>query len=354
MTKEKDRLKSYENNSQNTFSFIIHPIKLSDLNFPKFLRVIPDAISTQALKMVKPFMISNLIRARSTKGIEVTGRFVMCPLLPTQFKQMNTNFLVSKVLKSCRVAQKGYTKIIGLGGYTSIVCDKNIKMVEDISTAITTGNSLTVAMVIEGCLKVAKSKNIRFSTANIAIIGATGSIGSACSKLLAESKTNLILCAPRIARLEKLKKMLLKLNGSLRVTVETDARVAASNADIVIAASSASKALLSIEDFKKNAIVCDVAVPANVALGDRSKRPDVNYFKGGLVKPAAGIYLGLNIGLPSNVIYGCLAETIVLAFERRFENYSLGRELSIQKIKEIDKIATAHGFLPFTNYPFAN
>ena len=52
------------------------------------------------------------------------------------------------------------------------------------------------------------------------------------------------------------------------------------------------------------------------------------------------------MGLPSpDVCYGCSCEAIILALERRFENFSFGRwNISIEKMEEIQTIALKHGF----------
>jgi hypothetical protein len=49
------------------------------------------------------------------------------------------------------------------------------------------------------------------------------------------------------------------------------------------------------------------------------------------------------IGLPKNVIYACLAETIVLALEGRFEVFTIGRDTEWEKVKEIYKLGLKHG-----------
>jgi hypothetical protein len=49
------------------------------------------------------------------------------------------------------------------------------------------------------------------------------------------------------------------------------------------------------------------------------------------------------IGLPPNVIYACLAETIVLALEGRFEVFTIGRDTEWEKVKEIYKLGLKHG-----------
>jgi hypothetical protein len=50
-----------------------------------------------------------------------------------------------------------------------------------------------------------------------------------------------------------------------------------------------------------------------------------------------------SIGLPKNIIYACLAETIVLALEGRFEVFTIGRDTEWEKVKEIYKLGIKHG-----------
>jgi len=44
-----------------------------------------------------------------------------------------------------------------------------------------------------------------------------------------------------------------------------------------------------------------------------------------------------------NVVYACLAETIVLTLEGRFENFTLGRTIEWEKVHEIYKLGLKHG-----------
>jgi hypothetical protein len=50
-----------------------------------------------------------------------------------------------------------------------------------------------------------------------------------------------------------------------------------------------------------------------------------------------------DIGLPKGVVYACLAETIVLALEGRFENFTVGRAIEWEKVREIYKLGLKHG-----------
>ena len=49
------------------------------------------------------------------------------------------------------------------------------------------------------------------------------------------------------------------------------------------------------------------------------------------------------IGLPPNVVYACLAETIVLALEGRFENFTVGRAIEWEKVRQIYRLGLKHG-----------
>ena len=105
------------------------------------------------------------------------------------------------------------------------------------------------------------------------------------------------------------------------------------------------KALLESKFIKKGAIIYDISQPKNVSTDIIKNRKDVNVINGGLVK-LSGLDTGFNIFLPKGVIYGCLAETILLAMEHRYNNFSIGK-VTLDKINEISKIGQKHGFKPF-------
>ena len=53
---------------------------------------------------------------------------------------------------------------------------------------------------------------------------------------------------------------------------------------------------------------------------------------------------GYDIGLPPKVSYACLAETALLAMEGLFVDYTVGRNLEVDKVKEIYRLFKKHGF----------
>jgi hypothetical protein len=74
-----------------------------------------------------------------------------------------------------------------------------------------------------------------------------------------------------------------------------------------------------------------------------AKRPDVLVVESGEIELPTKVKGMKSIGLPPNVIYACLAETIVLALEGRFEVFTIGRDTEWEKVKEIYKLGLKHG-----------
>jgi predicted amino acid dehydrogenase len=64
----------------------------------------------------------------------------------------------------------------------------------------------------------------------------------------------------------------------------------------------------------------------------------------GLIKLPYPVELPLNFGLPKDLVPASLAETMLLALEERFVNYSVGLNMNLDKLEEIADVATKHGF----------
>ena len=73
-------------------------------------------------------------------------------------------------------------------------------------------------------------------------------------------------------------------------------------------------------------------------------RPDVLVIESGEVLISGDIDFGYDIGLPPKTAYACLAETALLAMEGRFEDYTLGRNISLERVKEIYRLFKKHNF----------
>jgi len=111
---------------------------------------------------------------------------------------------------------------------------------------------------------------------------------------------------------------------------------------IVTATSGAGKKVLDIMKVKPGCVITDVARPLDLPPEEVAKRPDVLVIESGEIELPGDVRMK-NIGLPKGVAYACLAETIVLALEGRFENFTVGRAIEWEKVREIYKMGLKHG-----------
>jgi predicted amino acid dehydrogenase len=184
---------------------------------------------------------------------------------------------------------------------------------------------------------------IDLPAARAAILGATGSIGRACALLLAPQVASLSLVGRRADALET-------LAGEVAPQAHSDpelfTEVAAGlqGADIVIAVTSALDAIIGPGDVKPGAVVCDVARPRNASRALAERRDDVLVIDGGAVAVPGEVDFGFDFGFPPGLAYACMAETMILALESRFEDYSLGPEMRLEQVQEMGALARKHGF----------
>ena len=177
------------------------------------------------------------------------------------------------------------------------------------------------------------------------IIGATGSIGSVCSRLIAQAIYDVVLVSIEPERLIELKRTILAETPGARVTIATRPDEQLPECDLIITATSAfGERIVDISKCKAGAVICDVARPPDIGAAEAALRPDVLVIESGEVLIPGDIDFGYDIGLPPKTAYACLAETALLAMEGRFEDYTLGRNISVERVKEIYRLFKKHGF----------
>lgn len=327
----------------DNFAFIIHPLDESDVarKFP-MAQLMPKAVISHFLKLAPPFKASD-ITGVSSKHNQVDGWFLTCPLTAKQLLKLPQQWVIHKIIKTGRLAEKLGAKIVGLGAYTSVVGDAGITIAKNLNIPVTTGNSYTVSTAIEGTRRAAEVMGHTIAKGKIAVIGATGSIGAVCANLLAREASDLTLVGRDEAKLHKLASRILYDTG-LVVKVTSNVVDGVKDADIVIVVTSATEVLINPQDLKIGAVVCDVSRPRNVSKQVAELRDDVLVIEGGFVEVPGDVNFNLNFGFPPKTSYACMAETMILALEQKYESYTLGRDLSVDQVLNIEKLAKKHGF----------
>lgn len=328
----------------DTFAFILHPLEIGDIARKfGFAKRLPERWVESLFRRAPAIKVSEITGVRSVLGKEVRGWFVACPLTARQMLELPEPYVMRKIIQAAKKAEELGAKIVGLGAFTSVVGDAGISVAKAVNIAVTTGNSYTVATALQGVDYAARLLGKELRQSNVTVLGASGSIGKACARIMARQGHQVTLFARRRGPLEEVAALIEAETGN-KAIVETDMEKALRSADVVIAVTSAVDAIVDGRALKPGAIVCDVARPRNVAKAIAEQRDDVFIFEGGVVAPPGDVEFNFNFGFPPKTCYACMAETMALALEGRFENFSLGRDLEVEKIDEITAIAERHGF----------
>jgi predicted amino acid dehydrogenase len=334
----------------NRFAFVIHPLDVSFIHkHPKFrwTRALPNALVERVAAFMPPMYISRITGGVSpATGQRIEGFLYSLAATPREMMRHGPRFTYERLEKIARMAERHGARIMGLGAFTSVVGDAGATVAHESDIAVTSGNSLTVVATLEAAKEaMAKMGKPDLSEVRAMVVGATGSIGSVCSRLIAEWTGNVILVSIEPERLIELKNRIRRDNPGCRVEIGTKTADYLPDCDLIISATSAfGQRVIEISKCKPGAVICDVARPPDITLADAATRPDVLVIEGGEVLIPGDIDFGYDIGLPPKVAYACLAETALLAMDGKFVDFTIGRELKMSRIKEIYDLFKTHRF----------
>lgn len=330
----------------NTFAFIIHPIDPKrdvSRKFPLLGRILSVRQINFLSTFFPPIYISEITGIRSAAtGREVQGWFVACPYTPQRMLELPAPSVYRKIVQTGRMAERLGAQILGLGAFTSVVGDAGLTIASRLSIPVTTGDSYTVAVAVDSVRAAAGKLGIALATATAAVVGATGAIGSAAAELIARDVRRLWLIGRRRPALEALRDRIQR-----RSTAEVfigDGMTGLREADLILTVTSAVEAVIEPEHLKPGAVVCDVARPRDVSARVAAARDDVLVIDGGMVEVPGDVDFHFDFGFPPRMAYACMAETIALALEGRLESYTLGKDLTVDQVDEIARLAARHGF----------
>jgi len=356
----------------NRFAFVIHPLSqeyfknikpiemLSHVSPPVFMNTLEKAMA-----YAPPFVYSKVSGIRSPTGVECEGWLISVGGTPKEIMRHSPEFTYRRLLDAARIARGLGAQIMGLGAFTKVVGDAGLTVARRAPLPITTGNSYSASGALwaahDAVLRLglvpppARGQKVKFKAM---VVGATGAIGSVCARLLAMVAEEVYMVSPETAKLLSLKGSIRKETPDAKLFLSSRADKDIADMDMIVTATSgAGKKILDIMKVKPGCVITDVARPLDLPPEEVAKRPDVLVIESGEILLPGKVAMK-NIGLPKNVAYACLAETIVLALEGRFENFTVGRNIEWEKVREIYKLGIKHGMslaaISGVNGPFSD
>ena len=331
----------------DNFAFIIHPIDPKrdvERQYPLLGKVLPVSLINLFSGYWPPVYISHITGIRSAAtGKEIEGWLVACPYTPQRMMTLPEQKVYGKIVQTGKLAESLGAQLLGLGAFTSVVGDAGVTIRQGLTIPVTTGDSYTVAVAVAAAKEAARRMGIDLKNATAAIVGASGAIGSVCAELIAQDVPQIILIGrPRsFERLQQVKARVEAARAQATISTEMSAL---KQADVIITVTSAVDTVIQPDHLKSGCVVCDVARPRDVAQSVVEQRDDVLIIEGGMVEVPGEADFHFNFGFPPRMAYACMAETIALALEGRYEDYTLGKDIKLEKVKEIAALAERHGF----------
>jgi len=330
----------------DTFAFIIHPIDPKrdvSRKYPFLGKALSERQIDFFSTLFPPVYISEIegITSEAT-GKQVKGWFIACPYTPRRMMELPEKMVYSKIIQTGRLAEKLGAQMLGLGAFTSVVGDAGITIANALEVPVTTGDSYTVMVAVDAIREAARVMEIPLQGATAAVVGATGAIGQVCGELLADEVERLILIGRRADKLEELRARL-KWKARSEIVVSTSMESLAES-QLILTVTSAIHDVIRPENLQPGSVVCDVARPRDVSAMVAAARDDILVLDGGMVDMPGPVDFHFNFGFPPGKAYACMAETIALALEGRFEDYTLGKHLTRERVEEIAAICKKHGF----------
>jgi fatty aldehyde-generating acyl-ACP reductase len=336
----------------NKFCFVIHPLSLEDVaRYEPGAKGKGDAIMRKIMEWMPPWAVVHVTGVRAPDGREVEGWFVSAPLLPEQMIEFPREEVYGRILAAIQIGVDLGAQVAGLGAFTAVVGDGGITVNARSPIPVTTGNSLTIGAGVASFFRGAGEMGIDPSAATAAVIGATGSIGGACAHLIAPKVKHLILVARNETRLRNFHERFAAEFGC-ETSYTTDISDAVGRAQLVLTATSSTQDVIEPEHLQTGAVVCELSLPHDVSRRVARERPDVLVTEGGNMSvPGTPRFERVrergndfDLNLPPGTALACMSETMVLALEGRFEPYTLGRGIDLQKVIEMDAMAKRCGF----------
>jgi predicted amino acid dehydrogenase len=335
-----------------SFCFVIHPLSFEDVS-----RYEPGAagkgrpIIAKILEWMPAHAAARVTGVVTPDGRETDGWFVAAPLLPEQMLALPREEVFARIVKAIEIGAELGATVAGLGAFTAVIGDGGVTVAERAPIPVTTGNSLTIAAGVESLFRGARAMGIDAANTHVAIVGATGSIGSACVRLIASRVGRLTLVARNETRLRRFfEAEAERLPPGSSYTTDVGAAVRA--ARVILTATAATTEIIEPADLQPGAVVCELSLPHDVGRRVARERPDVLVVEGGNMRVPGAMRIErlrgpsgpFDLGLPAGTALACMSETMVLALEHRLEPYTLGRGIDLAKVVEIDTLARGCGF----------
>jgi predicted amino acid dehydrogenase len=295
---------------------------------------VTDDIVCNQLQKGEISACDNTIEIRSPGGV-VFGKDWIIPLTPSEILQ-NQDRTIDMTIEACELAQSWGADMIGLGLLLGKIGRRGVDVSRRINVPVTNGDSYLIYNSVQVLETILNNLNLDLSKEVVAIFGFPSLISQLLAEYFISVGVRITLITKSTPFINRVLKKITRQGNSVPELVPSISEASKESRFFFTAGSENQLALA--HDFVAPAIVIDVSFPKNVP------KPADHVFAidSGIVNvPKA--FLNMSGYYPDKALT-CLSELMMLSLEGHCEDFSLGRNISLQKIKQIGNWAIKYGF----------
>ncbi|MBF0205169.1 MAG: dehydrogenase, partial [Desulfamplus sp.] len=299
----------------NRFAYLVHPLSQEDLKKFKPLDLITDIAPItmgpveKLMAFAPPFIYSKITGIKSSTGVEAEGWLISLGETPDQMQSHNPEFTTKKILQAAEKAKALGAQMMGISILPKTLEGTSVDIGKYAALPVTTGNSYTASTALWASAEAVRQmglvtmKSNKILKAKTMVIGATGAVGSICSRLLATAFEEVYLVSKNMAKLLTIQETIQQESPNTTVHVSTRADTNMGDMDVIVTASSSIERAIDIMRVKPGCIITDITRPMLFSKEEAAKRQDVLIITGGeILLPGENIEMK-DIGLPPKAVY---------------------------------------------------
>ena len=315
------------------FAFIVHPERADDIKrFIPAARYIPSRLAEGLSRFFPPSVISE-IGVKTPHG-SATGCIISIHLTSCLINKLPVEGIIKRVVKAGRIAEKMGAEVLGLGGLSKIALNV---VSGEFNIPVIGGGGYAMATALESLEKAFSLMGDGISKYHAVVLEAGGTVGGLCSLILSEKVKSMTLVSDKKENVVNLTGKILFHSG-ISARIDTDIKNALRTAHLVIAPPHTD---IDPVDLKPGSVLYDLSYRQSLGKKIAMLRNDVLVLLGGFVKIPGYTGNYSEEGCPPGTFDSCLAETIIHAVEKSYNNSPLH---NIAITDNICLLAAKHGF----------
>ncbi|MCX5697741.1 MAG: hypothetical protein NTU54_07240 [Candidatus Omnitrophica bacterium] len=282
-------------------------------------------------------------KIRSITGDEVEGYFFSRCFDGSKDKILKESSLIDGLVEIEAFSLKNGAGILGIDISGEPLAHKWGAVCAKLKIPLTTGKSLIAWSAYEAIYRMAHLRRIDLKNTSLAAIGISDSAVALCCKKLSGVVKRIAIFDPDKDKAKRLSEETLFLNPKIEISLADTIDAAVKGSDIVLLSGDLQDELNFLDTINPGGIVCYIFNPG-MSLQKRNPFRGAGFISAGFIRLPRANNLRLIKGLPQNVVFAAMAETMLLALEGKFADYSGSEDTNIDKMEEIADIAARHGF----------